>query len=175
MMHKSKISIQKWFMLIHLMTSIKKSMSALEVSRQLDIRYDTIFHAMQKIRCLMGKRDSQYHLSGTIEMDDAFFVAVDLLRDENEVQKRGCGSQRTAKVLVMVESEYTGATEEKVRQHGKASDHKNNRRMGYAKMIVVDDLSADTINYEVRKHMKASANVISDKWCGYAQVDTIIN
>lgn len=174
MMHKSKISIQKWFMLIHLMTSIKKSMSALEVSRQLDTRYDTIFHAMQKIRCLMGKRDSRYQLSGTIEMDDAFFVAVDYLTKDEEL-KRGRGSQRTAKVLVMVESEYTGATEEKVKRYGKASDHKKNRRMGYAKMIVVDDLSAETINYEVRKHLKSTANVIADKWRGYNQVGNIIN
>ena len=174
-MHKSKIGIQKWFMLIHLMTSIKKSMSALEVSRQMNMRYDTVYRAMHKIRILMGKRDAMYQLGGTVEIDDAFFVAVDLLRDSSEEQKRGRGSQRTAKVLVMVESEYTGVTEEKVKRYGKASDHKKNRRMGYAKMIVVDDLSSTTINYEVRKALKGTSNVISDNWKGYAQVGSIVS
>jgi len=81
LMESSKINIQVWFMLIHLMTSIKKSMSALEISRQLDIRYDNVWNAMHKIRCAMGKRDANYKLSDTVEIDDAFFVVVDLIRD----------------------------------------------------------------------------------------------
>lgn len=93
MLEKSKISIQVWFMLIHLMTSIKKSLSALVVSKQLDIRYDTVWYAMHKIRCAMGKRDARYKLNGTVEIDDAFFVAVDLDRDKEEEMKRARSSQ----------------------------------------------------------------------------------
>ena len=52
----------------------------------------------------MGKRDSNYKLSNTVEIDDACFVAVDLNRDK-EINKRDRGSQGQAKVLVMVESE----------------------------------------------------------------------
>ncbi|MBK7245717.1 MAG: hypothetical protein IPH98_18080 [Saprospiraceae bacterium] len=51
----------------------------------------------------MGKRDSNYKLSNTVKIDDAFFVAVDLNRDK-EI-KRGRGSQGQTIVLVMVESE----------------------------------------------------------------------
>lgn len=173
MMEKSKISIQIWFMLIHLMTSIKKSISALEVSRQLDIRYDTVWYAMHKIRCAMGKRDAKYKLSGTIEIDDAFFVAVDLGRDKEEEMKRGRGSQRQAKVLVMVESE-PASKEEIIAKYGKESKHNKARKMGFVKMIVVDDLSEKTINYEAKKALNESVTAISDDWKGYRGLGKVI-
>lgn len=173
MMEKSKISIQVWFMLIHLMTSIKKSVSALELSRQLDIRYDTIWYAMQKIRCAMGKRDSKYKLSGTIEIDDAFFVAVDLGRDKDEEIKRGRGSQRQAKVLVMVESE-PATKEEIIAKYGKETKHNKARKMGFVKMVVVDDLSEETINYEAQKGLNDTVTAISDDWKGYRGLGKVI-
>ncbi|MBK6698412.1 MAG: hypothetical protein IPG55_00640 [Saprospiraceae bacterium] len=52
----------------------------------------------------MGNRDSNYKLSNTVEIDDTFFVAVDLNIDK-EINKRGRGPQGQAKVLEMVESE----------------------------------------------------------------------
>ena len=53
----------------------------------------------------MGQRDAQYTLSGMIELDEGFFSTE---RDEDEktkALKRGRGSQKKTKVLVMVESE----------------------------------------------------------------------
>ncbi|MCI1265123.1 MAG: hypothetical protein LKG19_01030 [Saprospiraceae bacterium] len=52
----------------------------------------------------MGKRDSNYKLSNTVKIDDAFFVAIDLNRDK-EINKCGRGSQGQPIVLVMVESD----------------------------------------------------------------------
>ena len=173
MMEKSKISIQTWFMLVHLMTSIKKSLSALEVSKQLDIRYDTAWYAMHKIRCAMGKRDARYQLNGTVEVDDAFFVAVDLGRDKDEEMKRGRGSQRQAKVLVMVESE-PATKEEKIAKYGKDTKHRKDRKMGYVKMIVVDDLSEQTINYEADKGLDSGVTAIADDWKGYRGLGKIV-
>lgn len=174
LMEKSKIGIQTWFMLIHLMTSIKKSLSALEVSKQLDIRYDTVWYAMHKIRSAMGKRDARYQLNGTVEIDDAFFVAVDLGRDKEEEIKRGRGSQRRAKVLVMVESE-PASMEEKIAKYGKETKHRKDRKMGYVKMIVVDDLSEKTINYEAEKALNEGVTAIADEWRGYRGLSKVIN
>ncbi len=176
MMHKSKIELQKWFILIHLMTSIKKSMSALEISKQLGMRYDTVYNAMHKIRVLMGKRDNRYQLSGTIEMDEAFFTTVDFLRDKDEPLKRGVGSQRKTRVLVLVESEYTGLRAKEAKRYGKASDHKKNRRMGYAKMIVMDeDSTSPTINYELEQHVDSTTNAISDDARNFKGVGNVLN
>lgn len=173
LMEKSKVSIQTWFMLIHLMTSIKKSLSALEVSRQLDARYDTIWYAMHKIRSAMGKRDARYELNGTVEVDDAFFVAVDLGRDKDEELKRGRGSQRTAKVFVMVESEAV-SKETKIAKYGKDTPHRKDRKMGFVKMVVVDDLSQQTVNYEADKALNSGVVAISDDWKGYRGLGKVI-
>jgi len=173
MMQNSKIPFQTWLMLIHLMTSIKKSMSALEVSRQLEMRYDTVWYAMHKIRCAMGKRDARYNLNGTVEMDDAFFVAVDLERNTEDELKRGRGSQRTAKVMVMVESEKV-SKDEIIQKYGKQTKHNKGRKMGFVKMIVVDDLSEETINYETSKHVDSEAIAITDNWRGYRNLGKVI-
>ncbi len=173
MMEKSKIGIQVWFMLIHLMTSITKSMSALEVSKQLDMRYDTIWYAMHKIRCAMGKRDAKYKLDGTVELDDAFFVAVDLDRDSDEQLKRGRGSQRTAKVLVMVESEKV-SKKQMIQKYGKASRHNKGRKMGFVKMVVMEDLSSPEINYEAKNALKSSVSIIADDWRGYRGLPKVV-
>jgi len=50
-MHKSKIPLSYWFMVIHLMTSVKKSFSAVEIQKQLGHkRYEPVWYMMQKIR-----------------------------------------------------------------------------------------------------------------------------
>ena len=66
--HLSKLPLMTWFLAIHLITSTKKSFSALELQRQLGTSwYQTIWEMMHKIRGIMGKRDSQYKLNGSID------------------------------------------------------------------------------------------------------------
>ena len=103
-MHSSKLPLLTWFITIHLITSTKKSFSAAELQRQLGIScYQTVWEMLHKIRGVMGKRDSRYKLNGSIELDDAFFT-ISLENDkEGEKLKRGRGSQRKAKVLVIAE------------------------------------------------------------------------
>lgn len=159
-MTKSKLSIRTWFLCIHLMTTLKKSISALEMQRQLGIkRYEPVWYMMQKIRLSMGKRDKKYKLNGTIEMDDAFFEIVDIKDTNNDTepqeQKRGRGSQRQSKVLVMVESQPNP----KQQLH-----YKKDRIMGFVKMVVMDDLTTNSIAYETQKNIQKSSTVISDAY-----------
>lgn len=73
-MHSSKLPFLYWFEAIHLMTSTKKDFSALEIQRRLgQKRYQPIREMCHKIRSVMGLRDSEYTLSGMIEMDEGFF------------------------------------------------------------------------------------------------------
>jgi len=66
-MEQSKLSYRMWLMAIHLVTATKKSFSALELQRQLGHqRYEPVWYMLQKIRCLMGKRDGKFKLAGYI-------------------------------------------------------------------------------------------------------------
>jgi len=104
-MHGSKLPLMYWFTAIHLLTATKKTISASEMQRQLGHkRYQPIWEMMHKLRSAIGKRDDNYKLSGTIELDEKYFT-TDTTLDNGEKLKSGIGSQRKTKILVMVESE----------------------------------------------------------------------
>jgi len=73
-MHGSQLPFRYWFIAMHLLTSTKKSFSALELQRQLGHKYyEPIWGMLHKLRLAMGRRDDQYKLSGQIELDEGFF------------------------------------------------------------------------------------------------------
>ncbi len=166
LMEKTKIPLRTWFLVIHLMTTTKKAFSALEIQRQVGVKfYEPVWLMMQKIRIAMGKRDAKYKLQGDIEIDDAFYEVVGLLGRKDLPEKRGRGSNRQAKVLVMVES----------RPNPKQKNpNKKNRILGFVKMIVVDDLNTTAINYEVQKAISPTSLVISDGYRSYAGLKEVV-
>jgi hypothetical protein len=106
-LENSKLSYQYWFIAFHLMTSTKKTISALEMQRQLGHDYyECIWAMMHKIRLVMGKRDDLYQLSDESEIDESYFSTKHIFeKDEftgqQENLKRGKGSQKKTSVLVM--------------------------------------------------------------------------
>jgi len=170
-MGKSKLSVKMWFMAMHLMTSTKKSFSALEMQRQLGMKfYEPVWYMMQKIRKTMGKRDSGYKLDGAIEIDDAFFEIVNVVEKDEfgnpKENKRGRGTKGKMKVLVLVESKPNPAQK---------SRHKKDRSMGFVKMKVMDELNAEGINYEVEHAVRDSAHVITDGYSGYSLLKYVVD
>lgn len=168
-MMQSKVPVLTWFTCIHLMTSTKKSISALEMQRQLEMkRYEPVWYMMQKIRQSMGKRDKKYKLSGNIEIDDSFFEIVDTDdengNNNNNPQKRGRGSDRQKKVLVMVES--TPNPKQK-------NPHKKKRIMGFVKMVTMDDLTAIGVNYEISNAVHTTSTVWSDAYSSFSGIKDI--
>jgi len=73
----------------------------------------------------------------------------------------------------MVESDPI-TKQQKIEKYGRDSKHIKNRKMGFVKMIVVDDLSETTINYEAEKALKSNVKAISDDWRGYRGLIKVI-
>ncbi len=174
-MEKSHLPVMIWFKCIHLLTSTKKTFSALEMQRQLGLkRYEPVWYMMQKIRKAMGKRDKKYQLNGTIECDDSFFEIVDIaekdelgnFKNENEDQKRGRGSKKQMNVLVMVESKFNPA---------QTNPHKKKRAMGYVKMVTMDDLTSIGVNYEVSKAVNKNATIITDGYRSLNKLNEVVD
>lgn len=173
-MENSKVSLHKWFLCIHYMTSTKKPISCLELQRQLEIPdYITIWKMMNKIRMSMGKRDSEYKLKGTVEIDEGFFEVVNLSKkdelgnriEEKKEMKRGRGSERQMKVLVMVESEPREQTQR----------YEKTRKMGYVKMVILDDLTGVGINYEIEKSVDRFSHIKSDNSTSYSKLKDVVD
>ena len=165
-MHGSKLPFRYWFIAIHLLTSTKKSFSAVELQRQLGHkRYEPIWHMLHKLRAIMGQRDAQYNLSGIMELDEGYFTTQIPEAEKQKPLKRGRGSQKKSKVLVMAESTpLEGQTKVK----GKS------RKVGHIKMIVVDNLKSATITPLVKEHVCGESVIDSDSSTSYVKLkDTV--
>ncbi len=112
----------------------------------------------------MGKRDANYTLSNKIELDEGFFeivpnkeerdrIALELKENDNKY-KRGKGSQKQATVLVMAESKEV-ETSQKYK-------HKPNKKVGYLKMQLLEDLCKETTNEQVGKAIDKEASATTD-------------
>ncbi|WP_129594939.1 IS1595 family transposase [Seramator thermalis] len=156
-MHSSKLPFLYWFKAIHLMTSPKKTFSALEIQRRLGHkRYQSIREICHKIRSVIGLRDSEYTLSGMIEVDEDFFSTG---RDDhdNTPLKRGRDSQKKSKVPVMIESH-------------EVDNPKNTEKpksVNHLKMIVIPDLKAQTINSVAQNSIEQEAVIDTDASTSY--------
>lgn len=161
-MHSSKLPFMYWFKAFHLLTCTKKTFSACEMQRQLGHkRYQPIWEMLHKIRSVMGQRDAKYTLSGMIELDEGYFSTERDKKDKDAPLKRGRGSQKKSKVLVMVESQDV----ENPKNPNKP------KRVNYLKMVVIPDLKAITIDSIVVNNLDKKAIINTDASTSYTNFE----
>lgn len=102
----------------------------------------------------MGKRDGEYELSGVIELDEGFFTSVKVEEGKDKPLKRGRGSQKKSKILIMVES---------VPVEGKTTKEGKQRKVGHIKMVVIDDLKANI-----------ASDAVSDNSTSYVKLKDVV-
>ena len=168
-MQASKLPFRFWFIAMHLLTSTKKTFSALELQRQLGHKYyEPIWYMMQKLRKTMGIRDKEYQLDKIVELDEGFFESVDIERDskeEEEKRKRGRGSQKQSKVIVMASTVHPLKAPEK---------HKKRTKFRYVKMIVVENLKSETIDSQVETNIRKNSLVKTDNYKSYNNIENLV-
>ena len=164
-MHKSKLPYRSLFIAMHLLTSTKKSFSAKELQRQLGHkRYHPVCHMAHKLRDAMGKRDGEYVLAGRIELDEGYFTTETPKEEKGKPLKRGRGSQRKSKVIVMAESEFV----ESPKRGGKP------RRVGYLKMKVIDNLQSENINEHIKRLAGNATEIDTDDSTSYVDLKDFV-
>ena len=165
-MESSHLPFHYWFYTMYLMVMFKKSVSALEVQRQLGHkRYEPIWYMMQKIRTVMGARDDKYELDGVVELDDAFFKTHSD-KPKNDKTKPGRGSEKQSTVLVMAKV---------VPKRGRPKKHKKSSALRYVKMIVIPNSSSRQINQTVSEYVASVSTVKSDAWRGFSRLKDVIS
>ena len=70
--HGTKLALTQWFLAIFLLTQRKQSISAMQLSRDLGVKYDTAWRMKQKLMQVMLERNSAASLSERVEIDDAY-------------------------------------------------------------------------------------------------------
>jgi transposase-like protein len=164
-LENSKLPYRYWFVAMHLITSTKKTFSALELQRQLGHnRYEPIWAMLHKLRIVMGKRDDMYFLDKQVEIDEGFFeISLD---DKDEGLKRGRGSQRQAKVLVMTSEEPIKKKEQK--------PNKKTSKLRFIKMKVLDALDSKTIQAQIKEQVHKSSTVKTDGYKSYSNLKNYV-
>jgi transposase-like protein len=144
-MHKSHLSLHKWFIAIFLMVHDKRGISAKQLSKDIEVGYETAWFLLQKLRSAMAQRDAQYTLGGIIEMDDAFFGAP------AEGGKRGRGTDKTP-AIVALELDIQG-------------------RPGHVKIEVVESVDGKTIEEMANRDMQPGAEIHTDGLKAYNKLE----
>lgn len=70
--HATKLPLKVWLLAIYLLTQTKNGMSALALSRQLGVAYNSAWMMKHKLLQVMLERSGEKSLSGLIEVDDAY-------------------------------------------------------------------------------------------------------
>lgn len=146
----SNIPLQKWFVAIWLISSHKKGISSLQLSRDLGITQKTAWFMLHRIRVCLGM-ENQSQLSNEVEIDEVYIGG----REKNKHEaKRTEGTQgRSTKtktpVLGMVE------------------------RKGKLVATVIPNTSVKVLTPAVRKYVTAGSVVYTDEWGGYKNMHNI--
>jgi transposase-like protein len=138
--HSSQASLMQWFIAIFFMATDKRGLSALYLSEQIEVHYETAWSMLQRIRQAMAKRDAIYKLGTHVEMDEMFIGAP------TEGKKRGRGTEKTP---VLVAVSYVPAGEGK-------------EYMGFAKMRAVKKITEETIVAFAKDALEPGSLVRSD-------------
>ena len=100
---RSKVSLNKWVLAVHLMASSKKGMSAHQLHRTIGVTYKTAWFMFHRIREAMRDDDSALFGTdgGTVEVDETFIGHDRTIKPKGE--KKGRGYAHKHKVLALVD------------------------------------------------------------------------
>lgn len=133
--HSTNLPLVKWFWAIYLIASDKGGISALRLSKHIDVSWVTAQRILRKIRKVMAHRDSIYRLEDLIEFDDA-------LVGGKKTGKRGRGAPGKKPILVAVE--------------------KRDKHAGFMAAAAVEEITKESVREFLHRHLKPGQKVRTD-------------
>lgn len=95
----TKFPLRTWMLAMHLLTSTKTNLAALELMRHLGVNYKTAWRLKHKIMQAMAEREDARKLSGFVQLDDAY------LGGERNGGKAGRGSENKQAFVIAVQTD----------------------------------------------------------------------
>ena len=148
----SNIKLQKWFLAIWIITSHKKGISSLQLSRDINVTQKTTWFMLQRIRKCFGNENNCI-LDNDVEIDETYVGGKNKNRHAHKKVKNSQGRSMKDKVAVL------GMVE------------RNEKLIAR----IVEDVQADTLTKEILKSVKKSANIYTDEWLRYNEIHKYYN
>ena len=114
--HHTHMPLQKWFLAIGLMLNARKSLSALQLSRDLHVNKNTAWRIAMQVRKAMHQAEHRNLLMGLVEMDETYIGGKPRKGSGKPPAKRGRG---TDKIPVVGAVERGGRVTAKATMKGK--------------------------------------------------------
>lgn len=133
--HSTNLPLVKWFWAIYLTASDKGGISALRLSKHIDVSWVTAQRILRKIRTVMAHRDSIYRLKNLIEFDDAFVGG-------KKTGKRGRGASGKKPILVAIE--------------------KRGKHAGFMAAAAVEEITKESVRDFLHRHLNPGQEIRTD-------------
>ena len=154
--HHTHLPLQKWFLAVTLMLNAKKGLSALQLSRDLQVNKNTAWRIAMQIRKAMAQSEQRGLLTGIVEMDETYIGGKPrkgTTGDGPDGQHlRGRGTSKTPVV---------GAVERGGKVTAKATD-KTKLRGRHLRAFVRDRIDTST------------ADLVTDEYKGYLGMGKVL-
>lgn len=149
--HGSKISLWKWFFAIYMLTSRKKGLSAMQLSRDINITPKSAWLMLQKIRGAFAYTGDM--LTGEVELDETFVGGRNKYR-HGKLKTMNCQGRA---------------------HHDKVSVMGMLQRNGKVICRVTKDTKSENLTPHILENVSSDATLMMDDWCGYNSVQRIYN
>ena len=154
--HHTHMPLQKWFLAISLILNAKKGLSALQLSRDLQVNKNTAWRIAMQIRKAMTQAEHRHLLTGIVEMDETYVGGKPRkgkkYDDPDDKPKPGRGTKK-APVIGAVERGGNVA----------------------AKAVAKDKMKGRHLRAFVRERVDtANARLMTDEYKGYLGMDKVM-
>jgi transposase-like protein len=149
----TKLPLSTWFLAIYLLTQSKNGVSALSLSRQLGVCYNSAWLMKHKLMQAMLEREAGRRLSGLVQVDDAYWGG------RRRGYKRGRGTRGKTPFVAAVQTDEAGRPRRMSLNRVKGFRSREIARWSRAR------LAADT---HVRSDRLACFRAVKDAGCEHA-------